>query len=94
MIRVFDDEEIVHVEGNVDPLRDIDIINEELRLKDIEYVERIHSDLEKKAVRSGDKLLKPEYDALTKVLHVLKEEKKWVRNIRLVAHTLFHNQKK
>lgn len=48
MIRVFDNEEIVHVEGGVDPIRDIEIINEELRLKDLEFVEKIHDEVEKK----------------------------------------------
>ena len=32
MVRIFDDPEIVHVEGNVDPIRDIEIIHDELRL--------------------------------------------------------------
>jgi obg-like ATPase 1 len=79
MIRVFDDEEIIHVEGNVDPIRDIEIINDELRLKDIEFAQKAHDDVEKKVVRSGDKGLKPEYEVLQKVLHMLKEEKKWIR---------------
>lgn len=79
MIRIFDDEDIVHVEGAVDPIRDIEIICEELRLKDIEYVQKIHDDLEKKVVRNNDKTLKPEFEVLQKVLHMLKEEKKWVR---------------
>ncbi len=32
MVRIFDDADIVHVEGNVDPIRDIEIIHDELRL--------------------------------------------------------------
>ena len=79
MIRVFDDEEIVHVEGNVDPIRDIGIINDELRLKDIEYVQRVFDDIEKKYLRANDKTLKVEYEVLQKILHILKEEKRWVR---------------
>jgi len=35
VIRAFEDEEVTHVEGNVDPVRDLDIISDELRLKDI-----------------------------------------------------------
>jgi obg-like ATPase 1 len=46
MIRIFDDEEIVHVEGAVDPIRDIEIINTELVLKDLEYVEKAHKEVE------------------------------------------------
>ena len=57
----FDDEDIIHVEGNVDPVRDIEIIHEELRLKDEELIAPIIDKLEKMAVRGGDKKLKPEY---------------------------------
>ena len=78
MIRIFDDEEIIHVEGGVDPLRDIQIINDELRLKDLEFIEKAHDDLEK-TVRSGDKTLKYECEVLHKILVMLRDEKKWVR---------------
>lgn len=57
----FDDEDIIHVEGNVDPVRDIEIIHEELRLKDEEMIVPIIDKLEKTAIRGGDKKLKPEY---------------------------------
>ena len=40
MVRAFDDAEVIHVEGEVDPLRDMQIISTELRLKDIEWVEK------------------------------------------------------
>ncbi|KAG6817176.1 hypothetical protein H0H87_011877 [Tephrocybe sp. NHM501043] len=40
VIRAFDDAEVIHVEGDVDPLRDMEIIQTELRLKDIEWVEK------------------------------------------------------
>lgn len=49
------------MEGNVDPVRDIEIIHEELRLKDEEMLAPILDKLEKTAVRGGDKKLKPEY---------------------------------
>lgn len=49
------------MEGNVDPVRDIEIIHEELRLKDEEMIDPIIDKLEKTAVRGGDKKLKPEY---------------------------------
>ena len=61
MSGAFDDEDIIHVEGNVDPVRDIEIIHEELRLKDEELIAPIIDKLEKTAVRGGDKKLKPEY---------------------------------
>lgn len=79
MIRIFDDEDIIHVEGTIDPIRDIQIINEELRLKDLEYVEKVHDDVEKKVTRSGDKTLKHDYDVLHKIVEILRDEKKWVR---------------
>ena len=75
MIRIFDDEDIIHVEGTIDPIRDIQIINEELRLKDLEYVEKVHDDVEKKVTRSGDKTLKHDYDVLHKIVEILRDEK-------------------
>lgn len=40
VVRAFDDAEVTHVEGDVDPIRDMEIIQNELRLKDIEWVEK------------------------------------------------------
>lgn len=40
VVRAFDDDEVTHVEGDVDPLRDMEIIQTELRLKDIEWVQK------------------------------------------------------
>lgn len=51
VVRAFDDAEVIHVEGDVDPLRDMDIIQTELRLKDIEWVEKALDGL-KKTTRS------------------------------------------
>merc|ERR1711974_14650 len=50
-IRIFDNEEIVHVEGEVNPIRDLEIIHEELRLKDIETIEKKIESLQKIADR-------------------------------------------
>lgn len=58
MVRIFDEPDIAHVEGNVDPIRDIEIIHDELRLKDLEMTKKIADDLEKKVVRGNDKTLK------------------------------------
>ena len=57
----FDSAEITHVEGEVDPIRDLDIINEELRLKDMEYFMKIYEEVERKYCRGGEKKLKAEY---------------------------------
>lgn len=40
VVRAFDDAEVIHVEGDVDPLRDMAIIQNELRLKDIDWMEK------------------------------------------------------
>lgn len=55
----FEDGLVTHVEGEVDPVRDLDIISEELRLKDEEKL-LINLDKLEKAARSTDKKLKPE----------------------------------
>ena len=40
VVRAFDDAEVIHVEGDIDPIRDMEIIKTELRLKDIEWVQK------------------------------------------------------
>jgi len=54
VVRCFDDPNVIHVEGNVDPARDIRIIEDELILKDLESVEKRLSSLETQA-KSGEK---------------------------------------
>ena len=54
VVRCFDDSNVVHVEGSVDPVRDIETINLELVFSDMETLER-RLDKSKKASRSGDK---------------------------------------
>lgn len=80
MLRIFDDEEIVHVDGDVDPIRDIETINEELRLKDLEYCEKAYAEVEKRYKRANDKTLKGEYETLTKCMELLKTDKRWIRH--------------
>ena len=65
----FEDKEITHVEGEVDPVRDLDIINEELRLKDEEAFLKNFDDLEKKYQR-GEKKLKQEYVSFTRLRYI------------------------
>jgi len=79
MSRAFEDEDVTHVEGDVHPVRDLDIIMDELRLKDIQYLEGIIDKLEKTVTRANDKTKKPEYDTLVKIQHLLVEEKRHVR---------------
>ncbi|XP_013856850.1 obg-like ATPase 1 isoform X2 [Austrofundulus limnaeus] len=75
----FEDEDIIHVEGTVDPVRDMEIIHEELRMKDEEMIGPIIDKLEKTAIRGGDKKLKPEYDVMCKIKSWVVDEKKHVR---------------
>ncbi|KAI4521016.1 hypothetical protein K525DRAFT_270242 [Schizophyllum commune Loenen D] len=86
VVRAFDDAEVTHVEGDVDPLRDMDIISTELRLKDIEWVEK-HLDGLKKTTRSlgnsslADKARKEEVATVEKILKTLTVENKDVRKV-------------
>jgi len=79
LCRTFEDSEITHVEGEVDPVRDLDIINEELRLKDIEQFDKVFEEVERKFCRGGEKKLKADYEILCKIKKVLIEEKKHIR---------------
>ena len=55
MVRIFESEEVTHVDGEVDAVRDLETIADELRLKDLEYVRKEHEHTEKLALRAGDK---------------------------------------
>ncbi|NCP83420.1 MAG: redox-regulated ATPase YchF [Bacteroidetes bacterium] len=57
VVRCFDDDDIVHVEGDVNPIRDINIIRDELVLKDLDSVEK-RIDRLKRDAKSGDKATK------------------------------------
>ena len=74
VVRIFDDPKILHVEAEIDPLRDIQIINLELILKDLETVSKRLGNLEKDLKR-GDKEAVLEASALGKVLKALENEK-------------------
>lgn len=74
VVRCFDDSNVTHVEGNTDPLRDIDIINLELVMADIEMVER-RVDKCQKAAKGGDKKFLREAELFTELLAHLNEGK-------------------
>ncbi len=67
IVRCFEDTNVVHVDGSVDPKRDIEVVETELILKDIETVQKRLKDTEGKA-RSGDKKLKEEYDVYVRLM--------------------------
>ena len=79
VVRCFDDAEIIHVEGDVDPVRDLNIISEELRIKDIEFVEKALENLKKQTRRGGQSLemkkLREEEATVEKILAWLNEGK-------------------
>lgn len=57
VVRCFDDTNIIHVEGSVDPVRDVETINLELIFADIEMVEK-RIDKTRKLMKSGEKNIK------------------------------------
>ncbi|CAG4908911.1 unnamed protein product [Colias eurytheme] len=79
LCRAFDDEDVIHVDGDVNPIRDLETIGEELRLKDEEQLLQNIDKLDRVVNRGNDKKLKPEYDALMKIKSVLIDEKKHIR---------------
>src|SRR5277367_6618439 len=70
VVRCFDDPEVIHVAGGVNPLHDIDIINTELLLADLDTVEKRNTKAERSA-KSGDPKAKAELGMLQKLLAVL-----------------------
>ncbi len=75
VLRCFDNDNIVHVDGSVDPVRDKEIIDTELQLKDLETVESRLKRVEKVAKVGGDKQAKVEYDVLMQYKAALEQGK-------------------
>lgn len=97
VVRCFDDPNVVHVDGSVNPRRDIEVIETELILKDLETVEKKFSDAEKRA-KSGDKKTKQEADFFSRIRAHLstgrlaryfslqnEEENLWMRELHLLT---------
>ncbi len=74
VVRCFRDKDITHVEGSVDPVRDVETINLELIFADLETVEKRVGKIEKKA-QTGDKEAKVEYEILKPLKDVLEAGK-------------------
>lgn len=64
VLRCFDNDNITHVDGTVDPVRDKEIIDYELQLKDLETVEARIAKTQKQAQTGGDKVAKMQYEVL------------------------------
>ncbi len=81
MLRCFDDDNIVHVDGAVDPLRDKETIDMELQLKDLETVEKRLKKINR-AAKTGNKEAQKELEVLEKIISGL-ESAQNVRSIEL-----------
>ena len=95
VVRCFDDDDIVHVEGSIDPRRDIETINLELILSDLELLDR-RIDRDKKAMK-GDKSLQGElafFERLrgelsngvsARAVEMTDDEKEWLSTVALLS---------
>ncbi|MEI8356313.1 MAG: redox-regulated ATPase YchF, partial [Deltaproteobacteria bacterium] len=82
VVRCFDDENIIHVNGNIDPVRDVEIIQTELALADLDTVEKRLLRVEKFS-KNGDRKLKEEADFYLRLKQALEQG----RGARGVAET-------
>jgi len=67
VLRCFDNDNVIHVDGSVDPIRDKEIIDTELQLKDLDSIEKKIQKVEKMAKTGGDKDAKKTFEVLTVV---------------------------
>lgn len=75
VVRCFDDADITHVEGSVDPIRDIEIINLELIMADLQTIENRLAKVERKAITNKDKEAMKEVSVLKKLKDALEAGK-------------------
>ena len=73
VLRCFDDENVTHVDGTIDPVRDKEIIDLELQIKDLETVNNRLAKLQKQAQTGGDKQAKKAVDVLLRYQEVLEQ---------------------
>ena len=97
VLRCFEDGNITHVDGSVDPVRDKGVIDTELQLKDLETVENRIAKVAKQAQTGGDKIAKRQYDILIRYKEALeqglsartveldKEDRKVVQDLNLLT---------
>ncbi|MBD5195930.1 MAG: redox-regulated ATPase YchF [Muribaculaceae bacterium] len=99
VLRCFDDDNITHVDTTVDPVRDMEVINYELQLKDLETVDARLAKTEKAAKAGGDKTAKMQLEVLKAYKEALeqgkparavkiegKEEEKFARELFLLTN--------
>ena len=75
VVRCFDDPNVIHVSGSVDPLRDVDVINTELMLADFDTAEKKLKRIEKAAKTGGDPKMKMELDVTQRIHQALAQGK-------------------
>ena len=97
VLRCFEDDNITHVDGSVNPVRDKEIIDTELQLKDLEAVESRMTKVQKQAKTGGDKVAKKVYEILelykaaleqghsARTVVLDKEDKKLVEDLQLLT---------
>ncbi len=73
VLRCFDDSDVTHVEGSVDPCRDADIIETELMLADLESLEKRRPALQKKSKSSKDPFMKAQLDLIDRIIPLLED---------------------
>jgi len=78
VVRAFENEQIIHEEGDVDPIRDMEIIHGELIAKDVQNLRAKMEDLEKVIKRTNAKIARDEMEVLQKVDALFKE----LKNVR------------
>ena len=95
VLRCFDDDNITHVDGSVDPVRDKEVIDTELQLRDLDTVESRISRVYKQAQTGGDREAKQQYEVLKRYQEALSQGKS-ARSVTLdnkeeerIAHDLF-----
>ncbi len=71
VLRCFEDENVTHVDGSVDPVRDKEIIDAELQLKDLETIDARIQKVEKQAKTGGDKAARLAFDVYSKIREAL-----------------------
>ncbi|MET3979393.1 GTP-binding protein YchF [Mucilaginibacter sp. UYP25] len=97
VLRCFDNDNVIHVDGSVNPIRDKEIIDTELQLKDLDSIEKKIQKVEKMAKTGGDKEAKKTYDVLNvyknhllegksaRTAPVAEEDKEYIEDIWLLT---------
>ena len=75
VLRCFEDGDVTHVEGRIDPIADAETVETELMLADLESLEKRRANIEKKAKAGADKEAKAQLTVIDKVLPLLREGK-------------------